>query len=99
MNAMAVTQKNGLQVDSAKPRPPYTGAKYRVGRALRPRSRSRGAGACFALEPIRHPQSEPPEMGFEALDSDSGVVDGSIFSRGFSLMSTSEEAEFVIGVV
>lgn len=33
-------------------------------------------------------------MGFDALDSGSGVVDDSI-SRGFSLISTSEEAEFV----
>jgi hypothetical protein len=84
-----------LQVDSPKPSPPYTGAKYRVGRALRPpRSKSRGAGARFAFEPIRHPQSEPPEMGFDALDSGSGVADDSV-SRGFSLISTSEEAEFV----
>ena len=88
-------KKNCLQVDSAKPRPPYTGAKYRVGRALRPTSRSRGAGARFAFDPIRHPQSEPPEMGFDALGSSSGVVDDSVVSRGFSLMSTSEAAEFV----
>ena len=93
-----VLLKKGLQVDSAKPRPPYTGAKYRVGRALRPpRSRSRAAGARFAFEPIRHPQSEPPEMGFGTLDSGSGVVDDSI-SRGFSLIPTSEEAEFVTDV-
>ena len=41
-------------------------------------------------------------MGFSALDSGpSGVVldDGSVVSRGFSLMSTSEEAEFVIAGV
>ena len=96
-NAMGSDPSKGLQVDNAKPRPPYTGAKYRVGRALRPpRSRSRGAGARFAFEPIRHPQSEPPEMGFDALDSGSGVVDDSAsLSRGFSLISTSEEAEFV----
>ena len=82
-------------MDNAKPRPPYTGAKYRVGRALRPpRSRSRGAGARFAFEPIRQPQSEPPEMGFGTLDSGSGVGHGSI-SRGFSLIPASEEAKFV----
>jgi hypothetical protein len=40
------------------------------------------------LEPIRHPQSEPPEMGFDALDSGSGMVDD-----GFSLF---KETEFVI---
>src|SRR6266404_1618673 len=60
------TWREIAQVDSAKPRPPYTGPKYRVGRALAPApafSRSRGEGACFALEPIRHPHSEPPEMG------------------------------------
>jgi hypothetical protein len=34
-------------------------------------------------------------MGFDALDSSSGVVDDSVVSRGFSLMSTSEAAEFV----
>jgi hypothetical protein len=94
-----IKKRLDLQVDSAKPRPPYTGAKYRVGRALRPpRSRSRGAGARFAFEPIRHPQSEPPEMGFDALDSGSGsgaVADDDSVSRGFSLISTSEEAEFV----
>jgi len=34
-------------------------------------------------------------MGFDVLDSSSGVVDDSVASRGFSLISTSEEAEFV----
>jgi hypothetical protein len=37
-------------------------------------------------------------MGFDALDSGSGsgaVVDDDSVSRGFSLISTSEEAEFV----
>jgi hypothetical protein len=38
-------------------------------------------------------------MGFSALDSCSGVVDDSVVSRGFSLISTSEEAEFVIAGV
>lgn len=79
----------GLQVDSAKPRPPYTGAKYRVGRALGPPcSGSRATGARLALDPILHPQSEPPEMGL-ALDSgsSSGVESASC---GFSLIASSE---------
>ena len=80
------------QADSAKPRPPYTGAKYRVGRALAPPcSRSRGAGACFALEPIRHPHSEPPEMGFAGAET--GVNSVSC-SGAFSLSCTSD-AELV----
>ena len=85
-----------LQVDSAKPRPPYTGAKYRAGRALGPPcSGSRGPGSRFALDPIRHPQSEPPEMGL-ALDSGSGI--GSV-SCGFSLIASSEFlAEVAAGV-
>jgi hypothetical protein len=84
-----------LHVDSAKPRPPYTGAKYLVGRALGPpRSRSRGAGARFAFEPIRHPQREPPGVGL-ALDSDSAI--GSM-SSGLSESATSK-AEFVADVI
>lgn len=81
--------KYGLQVDSAKPRPPYTGPKYRVGRALGPPcSGSRAPSARFALDPIRHPQSEPPEMGL-ALDSGSASgVDST--SCGFSLIASSE---------
>ena len=79
--------KYGLQVDSAKPRPPYTGPKYRVGRTLGPPcSGSRAPGARFALDPIRHPQSEPPEMG---LALDSGSASGSA-SCGFSLIASSE---------
>jgi hypothetical protein len=85
------------QVDSAKPRPPYTGAKYRVGRALAPPfSRSRGAGARFALDRIRHPQSEPPEMGF-ALGSGSALRSMSC-ACVFSLSPTSE-AEFAADVI
>ena len=84
-----------LQVDRAKPSPPCTGAKYRVGRALAPpRSRSRSAGARFAFDPIRHPQSEPPEMGF-ALGSGSDVATS--ISCRFSSISTSE-AELVADV-
>ena len=97
---MAKTLKS-LQVDSAKPRPPYTGAKYRVGRALAPaRSRSRGAGARFAFDPIRHPQSEPPEMGFALASAGSGVAVAAVaapISSGFSSISTSE-AELVTDV-
>lgn len=87
----------GLQVDSAKPRPPYTGAKYRVGRALGPSSGSRAAGDRFALDPIRHPQSEPPETG-PALDSGSrSGVDSA--SCGFSWIASSEFlAEISAGV-
>jgi hypothetical protein len=84
-----------LHVDSAKPSPEYTGAKYLVGRALAPpRSRSRGAGARFAFEPIRHPQSEPPGVGLTLL-SDSGI--GSM-SSGLSASATSK-AEFVADVI
>jgi len=81
-----------LHVDSAKPSPLYTGAKYLVGRALAPRSRSRGAGARFAFEPIRHPQSEPPGAGL-TLGSDSGSS-----SSGWSASATSK-AEFIVDVI
>jgi hypothetical protein len=101
-NKWVAKKSKSLQVDSAKPRPPYTGAKYRVGRALAPaRSRSRGAGARFAFDPIRHPQSEPPEMGFAFASAGSGVVVAAAaaapISSGFSSISTSE-AELVTDV-
>ena len=95
LNGRVATMSQHLHVDSAKPRPPYTGAKYLVGRALiPPRSRSRGAGARFAFEPIRHPQSEPPGVG-PALGSDSGI--GSISSSLSA--STTSKAEFVADVI
>jgi hypothetical protein len=95
LNGRVATMSQHLHVDSAKPRPPYTGAKYLVGRALTPPcSRSRGAGARLALEPIRHPQSEPPGVGL-ALGSDSAI--GSI-SSGLSASATSK-AELVADVI
>jgi hypothetical protein len=38
-------------------------------------------------------------MGFDELDSGSGVADESVVSRGFSLILASEEAMFVIADV
>jgi hypothetical protein len=64
-----------------------------LNRAFRPLqvTWSRRALRRLRLEPIHHPQSDPLEMGFDALDSGSGMVDD-----GFSLIFTSEETEFVI---
>jgi hypothetical protein len=47
---------------------------------------------------MRQPQSEPPEMGFDVLESGPGMVDDSV-SRGFSLISTPDEAGFVVAGV
>jgi hypothetical protein len=44
---------------------------------------------------MTNPPLAAPEMGFDALDACSGVADNSVVSRTFSLISASEENEFV----